>query len=243
MIKTLEDFKIAFSQIVNADQWIKTHRNNDTGIGKTLEDILEIEENNKDEPDFGDYELKSCRKNSNSLLTLFTKAPEPKNINATLRDLYGYEQEKNNKIKKVLHATLSTSAYVKLLSDHSLKITVDEEQRKILIIDENNVATAYWTFETLKNTLNKKYRNKFVYVYADCKKIDSIEYFKYETAYEYIGISFDKFLSLLRAGKIRIDIRIGQNPDGSVHDHGTGFRIASNDLLSLFDEKKLIYSK
>lgn len=243
MINSLEDFKSAFSRIVNEDKWIKTHRNSDTGVGKTLEDLLGIKENNIGEPDFGDYELKSCRKKSNSLLTLFTKAPEPKNINNTLRNNYGYDKEKNNKIKKVLHATLSTTSYVKLPSNHSLKIVIADSENKIFIVDENNKTEANWTFEALEKTLNTKYKNKFVYVFADSKKENSIEYFKYETAYEYVGISFNKFLSLLNDGKIYIDIRIGQNPDGSVHDHGTGFRIASNDLLSLFDEKKLIYSK
>ena len=55
--------------------WIKTHRSGPTGIGKTLEDLLGIVENNIDGPDFGDYELKSCRLNSNSMLTIFTKTP------------------------------------------------------------------------------------------------------------------------------------------------------------------------
>lgn len=61
-----------------------------TGIGKTLEDLLDIQENNYQEPDFGEYELKASRSNSNSMLTLFTKSPLPKGANTRLRLMYGY---------------------------------------------------------------------------------------------------------------------------------------------------------
>lgn len=72
MIATLEDFVKGYKEIKEMG-WIRTHRSGPTGIGKTLEDLLGIPENNHDEPDFGDYELKSCRINSQSMLTIFTK--------------------------------------------------------------------------------------------------------------------------------------------------------------------------
>lgn len=67
MIYTLDDFIREYTKICNMG-WIRTHRAGPTGIGKTLEDLLGIEENNIDAPDFGDYELKSGRLNSNSML-------------------------------------------------------------------------------------------------------------------------------------------------------------------------------
>lgn len=70
--------------------WITTHRSGNTGIGKTLEDLLGIDENNYQEKDFGEYELKASRCNSNSMLTLFTKSPLPKGSNTALRLAYGY---------------------------------------------------------------------------------------------------------------------------------------------------------
>ena len=62
--------------------FIKTHRSGNTGIGKTLEDELGIEENNFPGPDGITTELKSARKNSKSMLTLFTKSPDPHGINS-----------------------------------------------------------------------------------------------------------------------------------------------------------------
>lgn len=66
MIYTLDDFVREYSKICGMG-WIRTHRSGPTGIGKTLEDLLGIVENNIDGPDFGDYELKSCRLDSNSI--------------------------------------------------------------------------------------------------------------------------------------------------------------------------------
>ena len=77
MITTLDDFIREYTKIKTMG-WVKTHRSGPTGIGKTLEDLLGIVENNIDGPDFGDYELKSCRLNSNSMLTILQKHLNPK---------------------------------------------------------------------------------------------------------------------------------------------------------------------
>ena len=95
---SLEEFSEKFSEIKELG-WIKTHRAGPTGIGKTLEDLLEIPENNIDGPDFGDYELKSARINSPSMLTLFTKTPEPKGAIKRLHKEFSYVSDAydNNK--------------------------------------------------------------------------------------------------------------------------------------------------
>lgn len=64
--------------------FIKTHRLHDTGIGKTLEDLLDIKENNISLPDLGKFELKAKRIGSESMLTIATKSPEPRGVNRVL---------------------------------------------------------------------------------------------------------------------------------------------------------------
>jgi len=64
--------------------YIKTHRAGTTGIGKTLEDLLGIKENNIPGPNAAMIELKSARKNVSSMLTLFTKSPLPQRSNSVL---------------------------------------------------------------------------------------------------------------------------------------------------------------
>ena len=51
-IFTLEKFIELFKSIKELG-WVKTHRTGQTGIGKTLEDLLGIIENNIQGPDFG----------------------------------------------------------------------------------------------------------------------------------------------------------------------------------------------
>ena len=68
--------------------YIPTHRPGPTGIGKTLEDILGIEENNIDISNATFAEIKSARKGTNSMLTLFTKAPNPDGANTKLLNQY-----------------------------------------------------------------------------------------------------------------------------------------------------------
>jgi hypothetical protein len=60
--------------------YIKTHRAGTTGVGKTLEDLLGITENNIPGPNAAMIELKSARKNTSSMLTLFTKSPLPRSL-------------------------------------------------------------------------------------------------------------------------------------------------------------------
>ena len=126
MITTLAEFIEKFSQICDMG-WIKTHRSGPTGIGKTLEDLLGIVENNIDGPDFGDYELKSCRLDSNSMLTIFTKTPQPQGAANTLRMTFGYSSDAYDNDEKVLHSTLSADRFVPVAdTGHSLKVSCSD---------------------------------------------------------------------------------------------------------------------
>lgn len=236
MINTLNDFIREYKKIVGMG-WITTHRSGPTGIGKTLEDLLDITENNFDGPDFGDYELKSCRLNSNSMLTMFTKTPQPRGAANTLRETFGYSSDAYDNDEKVLHATLSADRYVPIANTgHQLIVVCDSD--KISIVAEDKKIYAYWTRDQLKKAFEKKYKNKFVYAKALSQGTGASEQFKFTEAYEVSGFDYDAFVSLLEQGKIYIDLRIGQYhggaKDGQTHDHGTGFRIKEIDQPLLF---------
>lgn len=242
MINTLNEFISAYKKIC-AQGWIQTHRSGPTGIGKTLEDLLGIAENNIDGPDFGDYELKSCRLNSNSMLTMFTKTPQPRGAAGTLREKFGYASDSYSNNEKVLHATLSADRYVSI-ADTGHKLIVVCDDSRISIVAEDDEVYAYWTKEELKKAFEKKYKNKFVYAKAHSQGSGSSEQFKFTEAYEVSGFDYDAFVSLLEQGKIYIDLRIGQYhggaKDGKTHDHGTGFRIKEMDQPLLFKTSKKI---
>ena len=206
MIYTLEDFIREYSKIKEMG-WVKTHRSGPTGIGKTLEDLLGIPENNIDGPDFGDYELKSCRLNSNSMLTIFTKTPQPKGAASTLRLAFGYSSDAYDNDEKVLHSTLSADRYVSI-ADTGHKLKIECSDSKISIVAEDKKEYAYWTRDELRKAFEKKYKNKFVYAKAESKGAGANEQFNFVEAYEVSGFNYDAFVSLLEQGKIFIDLRI-----------------------------------
>lgn len=152
MINTLNDFIREYKKIVSMG-WITTHRSGPTGIGKTLEDLLDITENNIDGPDFGDYELKSCRLNSNSMLTMFTKTPKPRGAANTLRETFGYSSDAYDNDEKVLHTTLSADRYVPIANTgHQLIVVCDLIKYQSLRKTKKSTLTGH------ANSLNKPSR-------------------------------------------------------------------------------------
>ncbi len=222
--------------------WIKTHRAGPTGIGKTLEDLLDIDENNIAGPDHKHFELKSARKSSQSMLTLFTKAPLPKKANADLLSKFGYVSAKGNN-KKEIHTTVNCLEFNKLKGLPGFKIEVREDEDKMVLIDTRNSVLGYWDKLTLKSAFVKKYP-ALMYVKADSRGTDKNEEFFFNEAYMLKGFDFDNFLDLVEKGTIKVDVRIGQyssgKSKGKTHDHGTGFRIKPEKLDLCFGQRKKI---
>ena len=109
-LTTDSKFKAAMEAIRDKG-FIESHRSGDTGIGKTLEDELGVEENSVQAADLGTVELKANRKNSNSKITLFTKSPDKRGANnKILRVKYGYKTEESKELNpniNVLHTTVN----------------------------------------------------------------------------------------------------------------------------------------
>lgn len=226
--------------------FVQSHRKGPTGIGKTLEDLLGITENNIAGPDFSIYELKSARKDSVSMLTLFTKAPKPRGANKDLLKVFGYRQRKRpvGYEQQTLNGRPVDDSEVPL-EDKELHVTVDSikpnsvglklevEEDKILIGNPKGVE-AYYDEDTLKKAFEKKY-HKLIYVLAETRREKGTEYFWYNEAFLLDGFGFKNFARLIKEGKLKVDIRIGHYPDGRLHDHGTGLRILPKYLPECFE--------
>jgi len=229
--------------------FVESKRSGDTGIGKTLEDMLGITENNIAGPDFDIYELKSGRKDSASMLTLFTKAPMPKGANKSLLETFGYEQ-RITKNRNQLHATdyMNVQVHEHKVStrEKELHVTVDSKSvssvglrleikdNRVYISNARNVL-AYYDEITLREAFEKKYK-KLILALASSKKEGGKEWFWFNEAYLLEGFSFEKFAELVKDGVIKLDLRIGHYPDGRPHDHGTGFRVLPRDRPKCFDK-------
>ena len=223
--------------------FVKTHRAGDTGIGKTLEDLLEIEENNIQGPDGEDTELKAARKNSPSMLTLFTKSPLPRGINSKLRAEYGYP-DKDHPDKLALRTTIDSVDFNTIKGKKGFMVVSSGD--KIEIVPGRTptkfpeMPNPYWNKEDFENSIKKKYKKSLLYVKADNKGTGENEEFHFNAAYLLEGFDFSKFAKSLKDGILKVDIRLGLYSDGRFHDHGTGVRIKPSLLDECFSGKKVL---
>lgn len=217
--------------------YVQTHRSGDTGIGKTLEDLLNIRENNFAGPNGYMTELKSGRKNASGLITLFTKSPLPRKINRQLLEKFGVVGE--NDCPK-LHTTINALSRNTLYGKPGFVIKV---QQASIVIDHNeygDLPAPYWNRHDLEKAFRRKYPQNLLYVKADHKGHGINEHFFYNEAWLMSGFSFEHFIELLMSRQIVVDIRLGHYPDGRLHDHGTGFRISPGNLDLCFDHRERI---
>ena len=223
-------------KIIKDKGYIKTHRSGNTGIGKTIEDLLDIQENNIPGPNASFIELKSARKKATSMLTLFTKSPLPRSANSLLLQKYGYKSAKGN-LKKELHTTVNAVRFNKLKGKFGFKIRVSNN--KIVLINKKKQKLGYWDKKTLQKAFEKKLPKLF-YIKAEARGKNSNEEFWFNEAWLLKSFDFNNFLKLLKKGVILVDIRIGQYPNSRTHDHGTAFRVIPGKLDLCFAHRKKV---
>jgi len=220
-------------QKIKKQGFVKSHRVGDTGIGKTLEDLLGIKENNIPLHDISDVaELKAYRRDATSMLTFFTLEPLPEggDRDRLLLDNFGYSKRDNQRSKE-LHSTLSCRRY----NNQGLKLSVGKD--KIRVQGKGKRLNIYWDIESLE----KKFHDKLpalVYVLADRKIIKNKEHFNFNEAYLLTDFDFESFKKMVKKDEIVVDFRMYYRPDGSVRNHGTGFRVKINKLYHAFKNKK-----
>lgn len=235
--------------------WIKNRRpGNVGGVGNTLEDLLDVAENNFQLPDFGAWELKSQRAETGALLTLFHIEPKPRAAGVVARVLlpvYGWPHREAGRRypanERSFRQTINTRSY----SDRGFTADVDYGAGRIVVsfdssmVDSRHtqwlerVAAAaglgdiepnpYWSFEDIDKKLGTKLHN-LMYVKADTKRVGGEEYFKYNELEAYMSPTLGNFLELLECGEIFVDFdaRTG-------HNHGTKFRIKPEAKKDLYE--------
>jgi hypothetical protein len=228
-IATIKKLKEQLEEIKKRG-FIKTHRFHDNGIGKTLEDLLGIKENNFRLPDVGNVELKAKRIESGSMLTIATKSPEPRKVNKVLFNKYKYRDEGG-------HFNLHSTVYGSRKNPQSFQVVFEKDK---LVLKNKYKIEAYWPVSIFDEVLKAKSDNMLL-VFAETKGKGKSpnEKFHYIEAYLLSNLNIKKFKSAVEGNKLKIDIRIGMyrtgKNKGKYHDHGTGFRINKRDFLHLFD--------
>lgn len=233
--------------------WIPTGRkNNDGGVGNTLEDLLGIEENNLPLPNAAEWELKAQKKETTSLVTLFHMEPSPrafKFIPAILLPEFGWKhQEAGGKYpdsERSFRQTICASNY----SNRGFTVEVNRQEQKVIVdFDHKQVDTnahpdwslfvsgksiknpPYWGFDDLFHKVGTKLHNCF-FVRAESKKINGKLHFHYQDIFMLKTLDKSNFIDAIENGDIYIDFdaRTG-------HNHGTKFRLRNKVLINLYKE-------
>jgi hypothetical protein len=249
----LEILKEKFIQIRDSDKphpTVQEKKKHTGNAGNTLEVLLGIPENNKQEADFGDWEVKSKR--GKFALTLFSQKPSSKYDDSYMLEKWGIPDDDYPELKKFntsLYATRWSLVYKK----HKMKIEVDENSKKVFFIcaDLNENITdknVYWTFEDIDRYANKL--KNILLVNVTEEEIGGKKHFHYTDAIFYSGYKGSQaFIDLLKEGKIRYENRMSvDGPDsktpGKQHNHGGAFRFTrKKDLEKLYNIKEIIPKK
>lgn len=225
--------------------WIKTHRQETGGIGRTYENLLCIKENNKSEPDFGDIEIKTHRDNSKNI-HLFGKTP------SSIPDAIFYlaNEYGDYKTKKKFNCSIKSNKYTPCKNDTCFKLLNNYKEKRLYICvydDRHNLIddSVYYTHDEISNIFHKKLKNLF-FVTAQCQKNDDKEeeFRYYKEATLYTNPSFDVFLKMIDSGEISCDIMLGIYThgikNGKPRDHGTRFGIAEDKITKLYLSEECI---
>lgn len=220
---TLEEVRERLSEIKKRG-YVRTLRRGPTGIGYTLETLLEIEENNISTPDLGEIELKTRRKTSRALITLFTfnegfwKMDELEAIKK-----YG-KTYKNGRMSLYSTVKVKPNKRSLFLSFGGTFISLRSTDGSII---------AEWKVDEIEEKFNSKVKNLLL-VKAKVKKEENVECFLYNEARLF---SVDMTKSILRdqfeCGKLCIDLRL-HDGGTSARNHGTGLRTTEKNLENLY---------
>ncbi len=251
-----KDTLIAALRSIRERGWIENGRHkNDGGVGNTLEDLLEVPENNLPLPNAAEWELKCQRSSTKALTTLLHVEPSPiamRLVPSLLLPKYGWaHKEAGNKYPQT-ELSFRQTINATNRSDRGFGVFVNMDEKKIEIsFDAKSVdprhkgwlqsvemraglneisPQPYWGFDDLFHKIASKLHNCF-YIRADVKKIQGREQYLYKKIFVLKGLSLDKFVVALQKGVLFVDFdaRTG-------HNHGTKFRMRQNMLPELYDD-------
>ncbi|MBI1312002.1 hypothetical protein GC176_11975 [bacterium] len=236
--EALRQFLEKFDQIA-ARGFVPTLRSGSTGIGYTLETLLDIPENNNPTGDFLGMELKAHRGRdleslSSKRMNLFLKEPVWTD-GLTHRERipkYGYIDD-NGRV--ALYSTVTSQQ-----NSHGLKLAVNRDQQRLeLLFKEHSVA--WWSREVLQSRLQEKL-TETAFVGATTRGSSRDEKFHYQTVLYCEQPSVDSFLQLVASRDVMLEMRMHIREDGSARNHGSAFRIRLDQLPRLFGRTVLTRS-
>ena len=225
--------------------WTECENKNKSVTGKTLENLLEINPDNFEIPDYNTVEIKSKVSKRENYIDLFCATPDSYVLETKrLYDKYGYLDSNNYKI---LNFVLYGEFLKPINNEYSARLRIDYKNKKVImeVYNKDNELIdnlSSWSFELLEEKLCRKL-DYVCLVEGDKKFSHNVLYVRYDKYKFYKLKKFSDFIQLLKRGQIRISFTLGVYKSGiksgKMHDHGTQFSIRKENLKLLFDEIKL----
>jgi hypothetical protein len=248
-------------------QWHDSAREgNDGAAGNTLEDLLEIPENNFRLPDFGEIELKTKKFEGNSaLITLFHKEPKPGASVPKLLTSMGWRHAEAGGKYPENEMSFRSTTYGHRVSARGLTIKA-EGNRLVLLYDPQKVdrltvdrTSAFPTYgdwaDDIENRNSPHYNDIFPVYY---EVADILEDFKAKLSHTLLVLRKTRnvgdkkqfwFEEAYLMKDVRSDNIIPLIEEGSLvidfdartgHNHGTKFRIKKDKAHLLFTDFRLM---
>ena len=180
--------------------YIESLRSGSTGIGYTLEKLLDLNENNLPIPDLGGrVEIKTIRKDSQSLITLFTFNRGVWQISQSeIIKTYGYKDEKER-------LALKNTLFYKKEIPQNIMIEFDEVNNLIQLVDkQTKKVLAIWDIYNIVGKFMSKL-GRLLVIFADRKYQNDKEFFYYNEGYILSNPSSRKFIKAFKDSLIGID--------------------------------------
>ena len=218
--------------------FIPSVRIGDTGIGATLESMLDIKTNSSKLPDYKGIEIKASRLAPSSRfgrnrVTLFSQIPDWKlsKIESAicLLNKYGY---KNAEGRLQLYCSLDT----KKPNSQNLMLKLEESKNHLLGVHRLNNEDKdlmVWLIQKLKDRMLEKHPESF-WVKAESKIEKNKEFFRYYKVVHTSRPLISNLDYLFADGTISLDLTLSKKTERAVRDHGYLFKIWPEDFKGLF---------
>ncbi len=211
--------------------YVVSLRKGNTGIGYTLESLLELKENNLNSPDLGEIEIKSQRNGVSNRVTMFSfNRGVWKLKQRHLIEKYGYVDTYG---RPTLYCTVNTTP-----NYHGLRLKVAENTVRLNYVDDTPIAL--WSEEAVNETFEKK-KPALILVLADTRlNSDLKEELWFNEAYILSNPDMYVFLDLIRKDIIGVDLGMYMQENGSVRNRGIRVRIEDRFLNLCFGTREKI---
>lgn len=222
---------LAKFDVLSAQGFVPTLRSGSTGIGYTLETMLQIEENNSPRGDFMGMELKAFRDDDLHMddaekMNLFLKEPAwidgLKHADRVRR--YGYIDDDG---RQAMYSTVQIKQ-----NSHGFQFRIDDERQRVYMQFKGE-DIAFWTFAILEKRLVEKH-SEAVFVAAHARGKGKLEEFHYYAVTWCSTPDVTAFVELIRTADVMLELRMHIKESGSVRNHGSAFRIKQNRIPKLY---------